>query len=109
MNSDEEAELTLWSNGVAEVLDGKGRPELAALFRALARRDEALIEEDISLFTLPVLEGLRETLQEERDERDRSGQEYFAAVLDGVLALVEQVRSRRDFEELDWDEEEPVH
>lgn len=109
MKGDEEAEFTLWSNGVAEVLDGKGRPELAALFRALARHDRDRIRETLEMYTLPVLEGLEDTLLEERAQRESQGEAKFAGMLDDVLAAVDEVREGRGWEEPGWDEEDTVH
>lgn len=109
MTGNEEAEFTLWSNGVAEVLDGKGRPELAALFRALARRDMIRIRETVEMFTLPVLEGLEDTLREELGERESQGEARFAGILEEVLGIVDQVREGRGLEEPGWDEEDTVH
>ncbi len=109
MSSDEETELTLWANGVADVLDGKERPELAVLFRALARGDVDLIQETVDLYTLPVLDGLWETLDEERSERRGQGQVRFSEILDEVLTIVDEARSRRLLEDVDWDEEDTLH
>ena len=61
MNAEEqEADLTLWANGVAEVLDGKERPELAAVFRALARRDAEAVRQAMEVFPPTMLEALAE-------------------------------------------------
>lgn len=105
----EEAAVTAWADDVAGVLDAKGRPELAQLFRSLARRDMEAIGEAIDLYPPAVLEALLETLDQERRERQAAGEEYFAEVLTELIALVEDERVERGFDEVVWDEDAPPH
>lgn len=109
MNTQEqEADLTLWANGVAEVLDGKARPELAAVFRALARRDAEAVSEAIHLFPPAMLEALAEMVDLERQDRAEAGQERAVEILDWLATLVEQMRDRHATIDLEPGEAGPV-
>lgn len=109
MNTQEqEADLTLWANGVAEVLDGKERPELAAVFRALARRDAEAVREAIHLFPPAMLEALAEMVDLERRDRAEAGQERAVEILDWLATLVEQMRDLHATIDLEPGEAGPV-
>jgi len=92
MNTEEqEADLTLWANGVAEVLDGKERPELAVVFRALARRDAQALRQAMEVFPPTMLEALAEMVELEQQDRAKAGQNRAVEILDWLVDLVEQV------------------
>jgi hypothetical protein len=94
MNTEEqEADLTLWANGVAEALDEKGRPELAAVFRALARRDAEALREAVEVFPPAMLEALREMVELEQRDRTEAGQERSVEILDWLTRLILQVQN----------------
>lgn len=93
MNDEEqEADLTLWASGVADVLDGKERPELAAVFRALARRNADAVRGAIGVFPPAMLEALEEMVQLEQEDRAGAGQERAVEILDWLVDLIERVR-----------------
>jgi len=92
---DQEADLTLWADGVALELDRKDRPELAAVFRALARRDADAIEEALDLFARPMLDALAEMIHLERRDRSRAGQERAVEILSWLAFMVEEAEDRR--------------
>ncbi len=109
MNREEqEADLTLWANGVAEILDSRERPELAAVFRALARRDADAVREAIGLFTPAMLEALAEMVDLEKEDRAEAGQERAVEILEWLATLVEQVRDRHGTIDLEPGEAGPV-
>jgi hypothetical protein len=93
MNRDEqEADLKLWANGVAEALDEKERPELAAVFRALARLDEQSLRDAVGVFSPGMLEALLEMVELEQRDRSEVGQERAVEILDWLARLVSQAR-----------------
>ena len=109
MNTEEqEADLTLWANGVAEVLDGKERPELAVVFRALARRDAQALRQAMEVFPPTMLEALAEMIELEQRDRAEAGQERAVEILDWLGDLVEQVRDEYRTIDLDPDYTGPV-
>jgi hypothetical protein len=109
MNAEQqEAELTLWANGVAEALDRKERPELAAVFRALARRDADGVREAIEVFPPVMLEALSEMVELEQRDRAAAGQERAVEILDWLANLVQQVFDRHGTIDLDPGEAGPV-
>jgi hypothetical protein len=103
---DQEAELTLWADGLAAVLDRKGLPELAILFRALARRDGVVVDESLALFPAATLEGLIETLADEIEERRESGEDRSAEILEELLERALDAHDHAPLDDLDWDEED---
>ena len=107
-NEEQEAALTRWANGVAEELDSKERPELADVFRALARRDADGVREALSLFTPVTLTGLREMLELEREDRRAAEQERAVEILDWLLDLVIETEERHATVDLDPEEVGPV-
>ena len=104
----QEADLTLWANGVAEVLDEKERPELAAVFRALARRDAEAVRQAMEVFPPTMLEALAEMIQLEQQDRVAAGQERAVEILDWLAGLVEQVHDEHRTIDLDPDHAGPV-
>lgn len=100
---EQEAELTLWADGVADVLDGKDLPELALLFRALALRDGVVVDETLALCSAVTLEGLIDTLADEIEDR-REGDEVRAAEI--LEELLERALEAHDRAPLDVDEHE---
>lgn len=90
----QEADLTEWADGVAAELENKERPELAAIFRALARRDAEAVRLALDVLATPMLEAVAEMLEEERRERVRSGQERAAHALAWAIGLVHEVEDR---------------
>ena len=92
MNAEEqEADLTLWANGVAQALDDKERPELAAVFRAFARRDADAVRQAVGLFPPAMLEAVAEMVALEQRDRAEAGEERSVEMLDWLARLVEQV------------------
>ena len=89
---EQEADLTLWANEVAEALDEKGRPELAAVFRAFARRDSEAVREAVELFPPTMLDGLREMVELEQKDRVEAGEDRSVEMLDWLARLVVQVQ-----------------
>ena len=89
---EQEADLTLWANGVAEALDEKERPELAAVFRAFARRDAAAVGEAVGVFSPAMLAALAEMVELERRDRAEAGQHRSVEMLEWLARLVGQVR-----------------
>jgi hypothetical protein len=109
MNAEQqEADLTLWANGVAEVLDDRQRPELAAVFRALARRDGEAVRQAMDLFPPTMLEALAEMVELERRDRADAGQERAVEILDWLANLVEEVHDEHRTVDLDPDGAGPV-
>ena len=93
MNTEEqEARLTLWANGVAEEFDGMDRPELAAVFRALARRDADAVREAVGVFSPTMLEALREMVELEQRDRVEAGEERSVEILDWLARLVAEIQ-----------------
>ncbi len=88
----QEADLTLWANGVAELLDDKARPELAVVFRAFARRDADAVREAVGFFPPAMLEALAEMVALEQRDRAEAGEERSVELLDWLARLVEQVQ-----------------
>ena len=91
----QEADLTLWADGVAAELEHKERPELAAIFRALARRDGEAIRLALDVLAGPMLEAVAEMIDEERRDRARAGQERVARILAWAIALVREAEDLR--------------
>ncbi len=89
---EQEADLTLWANGVAELLDDKARPELAVVFRAFARRDADAVREAVGFFPPAMLEALAEMVALEQRDRAEAGEERSVELLDWLARLVEQVQ-----------------
>jgi hypothetical protein len=106
--TEQEAELTLWADGVAEVLDRKGLPELAILFRALARRDGVVVDETLALFSAVTLEGLIDTLSDEIEDRRETGEDRAAEILEEVLERALDAHDRAPLDDADWDEDLPL-
>lgn len=105
---EQEADLTLWANGVAEALDEKERPELAAVFRALARRDAQALRQAMELFPPTMLEALAEMVGLEQQDRAEARQERAVEILDWLADLVEQVHDEYRTIDLDPDAVGPV-
>lgn len=105
---EQEAALTLWANEVAEELDGKERPELAAVFRALARRDADAVRESVSLFPPAMLEALREMLELESQDRHAAGQDRCVEILDWLTDLVIEKERLHDTVDLDPGQVGPI-
>lgn len=89
---DQEADVTLWADGVAKLLDDRERPELAAVFRAFARRNAAGVREAVEVFSPAMLEALAEMVELEKRDREKAGEERSVEMLDWLARLVEQVR-----------------
>lgn len=104
---EQEAELTLWADGVAEVLDGKGLPELALLFRALARRDGVIVDEALELYSTGTLEGLIDTLADEIEDRREAGETRAAEILEELLERALEAHDAAPLDEIDWDDDLP--
>jgi len=105
---EQEAALTLWANGVAEELDDKERPELASVFRALARRDADAAREAVSLFPPVMLTALREMLELEREDRNAAEQERSVEILDWLIDLVIETEDLHATVDLDPSEVGPI-
>lgn len=103
---DQEAELTLWADGVAAVLDRKGLPGLAILFRALARRDGVEVDEALDLHPASTLGGLIETLADEIEYRREAGEDRSAEILEELLERALDAHDRAPIEEYGPDEED---
>jgi hypothetical protein len=109
MNPEEqEAGLTLWANGVAEEFDGMERPELAAVFRALARRDTEAAREALGVFSPAMLEAVREMVQLEQADRAAADEERFVEILAWLLALVDEVEEGQRLFGFEPDEDGPI-
>jgi hypothetical protein len=104
---EQEAELTLWADRVAEVLDGRDLPELAILFRALARRDGVVVDEALALYSAVTLEGLIDTLADEIDDRRDAGESRAAEILEELLERALDAHDRAPLDDADWDEDLP--
>jgi len=89
---EQEARLTLWANEVAEEFDGMDRPELAAVLRALARRDAEAVREAVGFFPPTMLEALREMVGLEQRDREEAGEERSVEILDWLTRLVSEVQ-----------------
>lgn len=89
---EQEAELTLWANGVAEALDERQRPELAEVFRAFARRDAAAVCDAVEVFSPAMLDALAEMVGLERRDRMEADQERSVELLDWLSHLLVQAR-----------------
>ena len=98
---EQEAALTRWANGVAEELDEREQPELADVFRALARRDADAVREAVSLFPPVILEALREMVELEREDRRVAEQERGVEILDWLVDLVAETQDRHATVDLD--------
>lgn len=105
---EQEADLTLWANGVAEALDEKERPELAAVFRAFARRDEEAIREAIGVFSPGMLEALGEMVELEQRDRTEAGQNRSVEILEWLGRLVGQTRDAHLTIDLEPGDDAPV-
>jgi hypothetical protein len=105
---EQEADLTLWADGVARALDEKERPELAAVFRAFARRDGVAVQEAIGLFSRAMLEALVEMVELEQRDREKAGEERSVEILDWLARLVGQVRDEHLTIELEPGDTGPV-
>ncbi len=103
---DQEATLTRWADDVAASLDDRGLPEVALLFRALARRDGKTVDEALGLYGAPTLEGLVETLLDEIDERREAAEDRFAEILEEVVERALDALESAPLEEPDWDWED---
>ncbi len=104
---EQEAELAMWADGVAEVLDGKDLPELAILFRALARRDGVIVDEALELLSIVALEGLIDTLADEIEDRREAGESRAAEILEELLERTLEAHDRvRLDDEIDRDGED---
>lgn len=106
---EQEAALTLWANGVAEELDAKERPELASVFRALARRNADAVRDAVSLFPPTILEALREMVELERQDRRAADEERSVEILDWLVDLVTEVQDRHATIDLDPGRVGPIH
>lgn len=94
MNREEqEADLTLWANGVAEELDRKERPELSAVFRALARRDAEAVRRAVEVYAPAMLAALEEMVGLERRDREEAGQNRAVEILDWLERLLKEVEA----------------
>jgi len=92
MNREEqEADVTFWANGVAEALDEKERPELAAVFRALARRDAVAVRAAVEVFPPAMLEAVVEMVELEQQDRATAGEERSVEILEWLRRLVAKV------------------
>lgn len=91
----QEADITAWANGVAEELDRKERPELAAVFRALARRDESAVRAAVEVYTPAMLVALGEMLELERRDREAAEEERSVEILDWLEALIDRIGLER--------------
>lgn len=98
---EQEAVLTLWANGVAEELDTREQPELAAVFRAFARRDADGVREAVSLFPPTILDALREMVELERKDRLEAEQPRAVEMLDWLVDLVIETHERHATVDLD--------
>jgi hypothetical protein len=109
MNRDEqEVDLTLWANGVAEALDEKERPELAAVFRAFARRDTAAVDEAVGVFSPAMLDALAEMVELERRDRAEAGQDRSVEMLEWLGRRVGQARDEHLTIDLEPGDDAPV-
>jgi hypothetical protein len=106
---EQEAGLTLWANEVAEELDRIERPELATIFRALARRDAEPVRDAVRLFPPTMLDGLREMVELEREERREAGEERSVEILDWLVDLVAEAQERGTTVDLEPDEAGKIH
>ncbi|MCL7961176.1 MAG: hypothetical protein M8861_13370 [marine benthic group bacterium] len=105
---EQEADLTLWANGVAEALDEKERPELAAVFRAFARRDAEAVREAVGVFSPAMLDALDEMVELERLDRAEAGQDRSAELLEWLVRLVGQARDAHLMIDVEPGEDAPV-
>jgi len=105
---EQEADLTLWANGVAGVLDDRERPELAVVFRAFARRDANAVREALEVFSPAMLEALTEMVELEQRDRAEAGEERSVEILDWLARLVEQIRDEHRTIDLYPDDGGPV-
>jgi hypothetical protein len=105
---EQEADLTLWANGVAEALDEKERPELAAVFRAFARRDAEAVREAVGVFSPAMLDALAEMVELEQRDRVEADQERSVEILDWLVRLVRQARDAHLMIDLEPGDDAPV-
>ncbi len=105
---EQEADLTLWANGVAEALDEKERPELAAVFRAFARRDAAAVGEAVGVFSPAMLDALAEMVELERRDRAGADQDRSVEILEWLGRLVGQTRDAHLTIDLEPGDDAPV-
>ena len=105
---EQEADLTLWANGVAGALDEKERPELAAVFRALARRDAGALREAVGVFSPEMLEALLEMVGLEQRDRTEAGEERSVEILEWLTRLVVQVQDEHQTIDLEPGDAGPV-
>ncbi len=105
---EQEADLTLWANGVAELLDGKERPELAAVFRAFARRDAEAVREAVGVFSPAMLDALAEMVELEQRDRAEAGQDRSVEMLDWLGRLVVRARDEHLTIDAEPGDEAPV-
>jgi hypothetical protein len=109
MNREEqEVDLTRWANGVAEELDRKHRPELAAVFRGLARRDADAVRQAVAVYTPAMLRALEEMVKLEQSDRAEAGQERAVEILGWLERLIEKVEEEGLTVDLPPDGEETV-
>jgi hypothetical protein len=107
-SEEQEAALTLWANGVAEELDEKARPELAQVFRALARRDADAVRDAVSLFPPHMLSALREMVELEYEDRYAAGEDRSAEILAWLIDLVAEAQDRHATVDIDPSEAGPI-
>jgi hypothetical protein len=104
----QEVDLTRWANGVAEELDRKHRPELSAVFRALARRDAEAVRQAVEVYTPAMLRALEEMLKLEQSDRAEAGQDRAVEILAWLGGLIEEAEEAGLTADLPPDEEEPL-
>ena len=109
MNREEqEADLTAWANGVAEELDRKGRPELSAVFRALARRDEDGVRTAVEVYPPAMLAALGEMVELERRDREEAEEARAVEILDWLEDLIDRIGLERGAVDFGSDAAGPV-
>jgi len=104
----QEADLTAWANGVAEELDRKERPELSAVFRALARRDEGAVRAAVEVYTPAMLAALGEMVELERRDREEAEEERAVEILDWLENLIDRIGLERGEADMGTDTAGPV-
>ncbi len=105
---EQEANLTLWADGVAGLLEERERPELAVVFRAFARRDPDAVRAAVGVFTPTMLEALAEMVELERQDRAEAGEERSVEILDWLARLVAQVHDEYRTVDLEPGEAGPI-
>lgn len=105
---EQEANLTLWADGVARLLEERERPELAVVFRAFARRDPDAVRAAVGMFAPAMLEALAEMVELERQDRVKAGEERSVEMLDWLARLVAQVHDEYRTIDLEPGEAGPI-